>query len=73
MMVTREVTESERLEWLIMHRSAEFDFDRNGMWLTFWESERGSPDGVSGRRIVRGPNERECINAAILGNSKRID
>ncbi len=55
-----ELTDTDRLEWMMVHGS-EFDSDRTATkWWVRWY-------GNSHWHVARGTNQRECIDAAIRG------
>lgn len=68
------VTDTQRVDWLERHRSAEHDSDSNEHWVVAWlnQSEPGN-SGCSGRFVARAPSFRECIDRFISGNIVRID
>lgn len=68
--------ESKRLDWLLMHQSAECDRHHAGdYYLTSWlgGSEVGNQRGSGGVFIARGASPRECIDKFLLGDVKPID
>lgn len=60
-------TDTERLDWVLLHPSANYDLDweTGEHWITFW---------LNGTKFsVSGCCHRECVDNAIAGNHTEID
>lgn len=67
-------TDTQRLDWVIHHQSAQFDKDGEGVYVVaYLTSGDRFTDGVSGHFIGRGESYRECIDAFLRGQVMRID
>lgn len=68
------ITDSQRLDWTILHQSAQFDTDSVGPYIVAYLTSGDSfSDGVSGHFLGRGSTHRECIDAFLHGRITRID
>ena len=67
--------ESARLDWLLLHNSAEADKDSRGCYIVAWLSDGapGNKQGPSGRFVSSGVTHRECIDRFLSGDIRRID
>jgi hypothetical protein len=66
--------DSRRLDWAINHSDAEFDVDESGCYIvTYITSGAEWTGGVAGRFIARGTTHRDCIDAFMRGEIRRID
>lgn len=67
--------ESARLDWLLLHNSAEVDRDSRGCYIVARVSDGalGNEQGPSGRFVSTGATHRECIDRFLYGDIKRID
>ncbi len=64
------ITEAQRLDWTLTHQAAEFSDDQRGPYAIAYLDDA---EGVSGHFIARGATYRDCIDAFIRGEMKRID
>ena len=72
------VTDTQRLDWVINHPDAEFDVDNKRLSLccyitAYLPNDEEQTKGVAGRFIARGDSHRDCIDAFLRGDVKRID
>jgi len=69
-----ELSDTSRLDWILMHMNANFDRDTTGhSMVTYLVSGEKHAKGVAGRFIVRAETQRQCIDKFIAGDIQRID
>lgn len=61
------ITDSERIDWMLLHSDAEFGGHEHRRHVRFW-----SNGPVSGYYVAKGVTDRECIDAAIAGQATPI-
>lgn len=66
-----EITETQRLDWMLKHPSVMFYMDDDGMYAISILDPSGEPF-VLGNYIARGENHRACIDRFILGEVTRV-
>lgn len=68
-----EITDTERLNWILNHPSYEFKHSEDGITLTYQLDETDSrTNGIPGVFVFRGITHRECIDAALNNHTVRI-
>lgn len=70
--------DTQRLDWVLRHSNAEFDFDesqptRRCHLVVYLVNSDPLAEGVAGRFLSYGATQRDCIDAFLRGNVKRID
>ncbi|MDO9252577.1 MAG: hypothetical protein Q7U48_13640 [Hydrogenophaga sp.] len=68
--------ESKRLDWLLLHCSANIDSEANGRcYISAWLSADapGNDRGASSHFVSYGKTHRECIDNFLAGNISRGD
>lgn len=70
--------DTQRLDWVINHPDAQFDVDEQRLKLSCYVVANLTcgdehAHGVSGRFLAWGENHRDCIDAFLRGEAKRID
>ena len=68
------VTDTQRLDWAILHQEADFEQDSVGPYIVaYLTSGDDASGGVSGHFIGRGATHCDCIDSFLRGDVKRID
>lgn len=67
-----EITDSQRLDWMLKHPSITFYEDDNGLYAVAILDPSGEPF-VLGNYMARGESPRDCIDRFILGEVTRVN
>ena len=67
-----EISDSQRLDWMLKHPSVTFSTDDDGLYAMAI-LDPGGEAFVLGNYIARGENHRSCIDRFILGEVIRVN